>query len=231
MKIYKTAMDLYQSKEFRALRRELIHERTDDDNILRCEYCGRPILKDYECIAHHKTEVTAANLNNPEITLNPANLQLVHLKCHNEIHDRFGYSGKKVYFIYGSPCSGKTTFVNTNRSRGDLVVDMDLIWRAITGGELYDKPNALVQNVFGLYTELLNQVKTRTGNWRTAYIVSAEPFKANRERIAAQVGAEFIYIPCSRETALKRLENDKERQAVKSQWADYINNYFDNEQI
>ena len=231
MKIFKTAMDLYQSKEFRSLRRELMHERADDNGVLKCEYCGKPILKDYECIAHHEIEVTAVNLNNPEITLNPANLKLVHLKCHNEIHGRFGYSVKKVYLVHGAPCAGKNTFVNVNKSRGDLVIDIDLIWEALTGGEMYDKPDMLTSNVFGVYNELLSQIKMRVGNWRTAYIISAEPFKTKRDRLAAQIGAECIYIPCTKEKALQRLYNDDARINVRDKWTEYINNYFEKEQI
>ncbi len=201
--------------------------RISADGFLKCAHCGKPILKDYECIAHHKKEVTAANLNNPEITLNPANIDLVHLKCHNEIHGRFGYTVKKVYLIHGSPCSGKSTFVNNQKARGDLVVDIDLIWYAVTGGERWDKPDALKANVFAIYTEMLNQIKTRAGRWRTAYIISAEPFKTKRERLAEQTGAEMIYIPCDFQTAINRLQKDETRKDYRDLWQEYIKNYFD----
>lgn len=231
MRIFNTAHELYNSTEFRTLRENLILTRMNKDGVLCCEYCGKPILKDYQTIAHHVTEVTAANLNNPEITLNPLNIQLVHLHCHNEIHGRFGAQCKKVYFVHGAPLAGKSTFVQTEKARGDLVVDIDLIWQALTGGEKYDKPNALIQNVFGVYTELLEQLKTRAGKWTTAYIISAEARKAKRDRIAAEVNAELIYIPATREECLRRLESDDTRENVRELWAQYINNYFDNEEI
>jgi len=228
MKIYKRAHELYNSTEFRNLRRELMQSRADSDGVLRCAYCGKPLLKDFETIAHHIEEITAANLNNPEITLNPSNIDLVHLKCHNEIHGRFAYKTSKVYLIHGAPLAGKTTFVQSVKSRGDLVVDIDLIWQAVTGGELYDKPNALINNVFAIYGELLNHVKMRLGNWQTAYIITAEPRKAKRERIVAETNAEAIYIPADRDECLRRLENDSARTNVCDLWAGYINNYFDN---
>ena len=231
MKIFNTAHELYTSKEFRTLRQNLILTRADDYGVLICEYCGKPILRDCETIAHHVKEVTTANLNDPEITLNPENLQLVHLRCHNEIHGRFGAVCKKVYFVHGAPLSGKSTFVYSQKARGDLVVDIDLIYRALTGGALYDKPNEIVQNVFGVYNELLQQLKTRAGKWQTAYFISAEPRKAKRDRIAKEINAEFIYIPATREQCLTRLETDNTRAGVRELWAQYINNYFENEEI
>ncbi len=46
-----------------------------------CEICG-----DVAAICHHRIPITAANINNPDITFNWKNLQAVCQKCHNEIH-------------------------------------------------------------------------------------------------------------------------------------------------
>lgn len=231
MKEFRTAHELYISSEFKTLRKELINTRKDSDGVLRCEHCGKPLLKDYEIIAHHKQEITAANLNNVEISLNPLNIALVHLHCHNDIHNRFGYNIKKVYIIHGAPCAGKSTFVNTEKNKNDLVVDIDLIWQALTGGLKYDKPEALKAVVFNIYNELLNQVETRAGKWRTAYVIIAEPRKAKRERLAQQLNAEQIFIDCNKQTAINRLENDNERSSSREQWRQYINNYFENVEL
>ena len=231
MRWFNTPHDLYISGEFKALRRGLMHDRVDAMGILRCEHCGKPILQSYDCIAHHVTEVTTANLNNPEITLNPENIKLVHHKCHNEIHARFGYTIRKVYFIWGSPCSGKNTYVNANKGHNDIIVDVDAIWQAITGGEKYFKPDALKTNVFMLRDALLEQIKTRAGKWQTAYIISGEPRKAARERLCASLGAEPIYIDCTKENALQHLANDPERKNYVQQWTQYIDNFFNNVEL
>lgn len=204
-----------------------MHDRADENGILRCAHCGEPILFGYDCIAHHVIEVTTANLNNPDITLNPANISLVHHKCHNQIHNRFGYAIKKVYFVWGAPCSGKNTYINDVKGNNDIIVDVDALWKAITGGEKYFKPDALKTNVFMLRDALLEQIKTRAGKWQTAYILSTEPRQAARDRLCAALGAEDIYIEVDRETALTRLANDPERRNVVDQWSVYINNFFD----
>ena len=46
-----------------------------------CQRCGAPAE-----IAHHKQHLTAANVSNPEISLNPDNLEALCLACHNAEH-------------------------------------------------------------------------------------------------------------------------------------------------
>ena len=36
-------------------------------------------------------------------------------------------SYKQVYIIYGSPLSGKTTYVKEHAQKGDLIIDIDNI--------------------------------------------------------------------------------------------------------
>lgn len=52
-----------------------------------CENCLKHgIVKPGE-IVHHKIELTPANIEHPEITLNYSNLMLVCRECHAEIHN------------------------------------------------------------------------------------------------------------------------------------------------
>jgi predicted kinase len=227
--MFTTLHSFYTSKEWRDFRHAVIAERIAPDGVLYDEYSGKPLLHDYDIILHHKEPLTLQNVNDYSISLNPSNIMIVSIKSHNEIHARFGgYWNRKVYYIWGSPCSGKNTFVMQNKGAADLIIDMDAIWQAITGGAKYDKPDALKQNAFMLRDALLEQVKTRAGKWQTAYILSTEPRASVRNRICNQLGAEQIYIECTKEEALQRLHNDAERAAVIPQWTEYINNFFEN---
>lgn len=226
MKWLTTPHELYTSSEFRGLREQLMIERVNDEDLLICEHCGKPIINGFECIAHHVIEVTANNLNDASITLNPANIKLVHHQCHNIIHDRFGYSFKRAYLVWGAPCSGKTSFVLQSKGRNDLIIDIDMIWQAITGGSKYDKPDALRAQAFAVRDCLLDSVKTRAGKWATAYYVTTEPRRAARDRLCAKLGAEPLYIPCTKAEALERLAKDAERQDVQQQWQGYIEKWF-----
>lgn len=226
--MWRTLAEFYTSKEWRGFREQLIHERTNKaDGILYDEYSGEPLLKSYDIIAHHKQDLTLQNVNDYEISLNPENIMLVSHRSHNEIHSRFGYEqGRKVYFVYGAPCSGKSTWVQQIKGNSDIVADIDLIWQAITGGSRYQKPDALKANAFQLYNAVLDMIKTRQGKWARAYVIAGGAHKGQRERTIKDLGAEPVFIDTDKETCLQRLRNDQERQAVAAQWEKYIDDWF-----
>lgn len=219
----------YNSAEWRSFRQWLIHERTNKaDGILYDELSGKPLLQAYDIVLHHKIPLTMANVNDYSISLNPDNIMIVSQKSHNEIHARFGYcTERKVYYVYGAPCSGKTTFVNTIKGNSDIVIDMDNIWQCITGGQRYDKPNALKQNAFAVRDCLFDMIKKRYGRWERAFIITSGAVKGIREREIESFGAEAIYIDTDIKTCLQRLATDETRTVEqKKEWNKYIVQWF-----
>lgn len=219
----------YNSDLWRKFRMSLILERTSDDGVLYCEHSGKPLLHNYDIVAHHKTPLTMANVNDFNISLNPDNILIVSQTAHNEIHGRFGYlAERKVYYVYGAPCAGKTTFVRGIKGNSDIVVDMDSIWQCITGGERYEKPNALKQNAFIIRDTLTDMVRTRAGKWERAFVIEGGARRSARERQIALLGAEPIYIDTDKKTCLERLASDENRTAAqKTEWTKYINDWFE----
>jgi len=205
----------------------LIAERTNkDDGILYCQHSGKPLINSFDIVAHHIQPLTLQNVNDYNISLNPANILLVSQQAHNEIHARFGYgSQRKVYIVHGAPCSGKTSFVDSIKGNSDLIVDIDNIWEAVTGKRYY-KPNALKANVFAMRDALLETVKTRAGNWERCFIIEGLPFKAERERKSVIFGAELIHIDTDEQTCLARLQADERRREYVADWRKYIADYF-----
>lgn len=223
--MFTSLSQFYNSDEWRKFRQSLIAERINPaDGILYDEYNGKPIVKAYDIVLHHKIPLTMQNVNDYSISLNPDNIMIVSQRSHNEIHKRFGYcTERKVYYVYGSPCSGKTTFVNSIKGNSDIVVDMDNIWQCITGGERYEKPNALKTNAFIVRDALYDSIKTRTGKWERAFIITGGAIKSERERQISVFGAEPIFIDTDKETCLQRLASDTSRTiAQKSEWQKYI---------
>lgn len=196
----------YRSKEWEALRKQITLERTNDNGELICEYCGKPISKAYDAICHHKKEITEANVNDFTISLNPDNISVVHHKCHNIIHDRFGTYTRHIYVVYGSPCSGKSTFVRENANRHDIIVDIDEIYRAISVNPLHDKSNRLTGNVMQIRNMLIDMIKTRNGKWINAWVITAKCRPMELERLCSDLGAEIIHIDTDKETCLARAE-------------------------
>lgn len=226
--MFTTLSEFYTSDLWRKFRKNLILERINkSDGLIYDEFSGKPILNTYDIVLHHIQPLTMQNVNDYTISLNPDNIQIVTHKSHNEIHKRFGYcTQRKVYYVYGAPCSGKNTFVNNSKGNSDIIVDIDNVWQCLTGGERYNKPQALKTNVFIMRDCMLDMVKTRAGKWERAWIIEGGARKADRERRIKSLGAEPIFIDTDKETCLNRLANDEKRIKYVDEWTTYIEQYF-----
>jgi hypothetical protein len=207
----------YCSKAWRDLSFRLKIERGG-----KCERCGETIEDMKDLIGHHKTELTEDNINNLNISLNPDNIEVICFDCHNKEHRRFGYK-QEVFIVWGSPLSGKTTMVRDMMQYGDIVVDMDALWQAVTFQPEYVKPTNCRFNIFALRDNLLDQIKTRYGRWYTAWVIGGYPERYERERLAGALGAELIYCESTKEECLERLEQSDKPES----WRQYILDWWE----
>lgn len=213
--------DFYRSPEWLSFRDVLINERVNEQGLVICEHCGKPIIKAYDIIAHHcNTYLTEENVNDAEIALNPDNIQLVHHVCHNQIHNKLGYKEKKVYLVYGAPCSGKHTYVDSIATNNDLVISMDRIWECIGGKD--GRKNAIA---FKIRDTLLECVKYRLGKWENAYIIGGYPLIGERIRLCRELGAEEIFIDSTKEECMWALLQNQELNP--QEYRKYIDDWFD----
>ncbi|WP_075841690.1 HNH endonuclease signature motif containing protein [Clostridium perfringens] len=226
-----TLDQFYKSKEWVNFRKIIISEREP-----RCWHCGDGFKVSDTIVVHHKIELTLANVNDYNISLNPDNVELVHLECHNEIHDKkHGYNHYKerlkhrgIYIVYGPPLSGKTSYVLSNKQDDDLVVDMDRLYEAVTMLERYNKPNSLLPNVLALRKCLIDNIKVRYGKFGSAWIIGGYPDKYERELLQRELGAELILLKPNKEELYKRLDNCIDyRNHQKTLWKNKIDEWFD----
>lgn len=220
--------NFYQSKEWERFTAALRMERVNQNGEIICEYCGKPITKAYDIICHHKVELTEANVNDYEISFNPENIQLVHHRCHNYIHNKLGYSVRQVFLVYGPPLAGKKTYVRENANEGDLIIDLDNIWECISGCERYVHPNRLKSIAFMIRDDLIQAVKYRRGKWCNAYLVGGYPLKSERERLCKELGAREIYVQASHESCLEKLAGTQDkRHDMQDAWKTFIDDWFE----
>lgn len=110
-----------------------------------------------------------------------------------------------VYLIYGSPCSGKSTYIKEHMKRGDLVCDVDLIYQAISGQNPHDADLYVHEVALKLKSAFLDIIRDRGGNWADAYVVSIAntkaKVKADMERVRAD---KAIFIDTPNETCMER---------------------------
>lgn len=79
------AKGFYQSEAWKRARKIVI---TRSNGL--CERCRAAGLHKPGYIVHHKEYITPGNIHDPNITLNPANLEYICEDCHNKEHKAKG---------------------------------------------------------------------------------------------------------------------------------------------
>ena len=217
-----TLNSFYRSKEWESFRQVIINERTKEDGFIYDEITGDPIIQAYDIILHHVTPLTEMNVNDYSISFNPDNIQIVSHKTHNIIHQRFGYEGSRhIYLVYGSPCSGKSTYVKNVAGADDLILDIDKIYKCISNNEEHIKSKRISSCVFKVRDLLLDIINTRNGKWKNAYIIGGYPYEGEREKLCTALGAEAILIEASKEECIARAKENRPKEYIK-----YIEDWF-----
>lgn len=215
------AKKVYNSQAWIDLRKTLIAERGS-----RCEHCGRIIPDTKDVVADHIVELTPENAHDPMIALNPQNLQLLCADCHHAKHHRFGYRTQDVYLVYGSPCAGKKKWTKHAMFRGDIMVEMDTLYAAISGCVLHDKPDNIKQVVFRARDSIIDAIATRLGDWSAAYVIGGFAARAKRESLAKKLGAKMVFIECDKSECLLRAEGmgpfaSQMKKYIEKWWREY----------
>jgi len=212
------ARKLYTSKAWIELRRNLIIERGPI-----CQKCNTLMIDTSKLIGHHTERLTPLNVNDPNVALNPKKIEIVCLMCHNKEPGHYsGQASRSVYLVYGAPCSGKSSMVNQLAVRGDMILDIDKLFECISGQTLYDKPDNLRFNVFALRDKILDMIKTRYGKWHDAYVIGGYPNKAERDRLALELGVEVIYC----EATLSECYAMMHQRQLPKEYVGYIDRWF-----
>ena len=203
----------YKSREWEEFRVRLIAERTDAEGILRDEITGEVLLRKYDVILHHVIELTDENVDDVTIALNGDNIKIVSFKTHNRLHKRYGEGAvsrrgtvvHKVYVVWGSPCSDKSSWVDGVADEGDIIVDIDRLWGAVrwNGSGGVDKPFGCKSVVFKLWRDLIDMIKVRYGSWENAYVIMGGALTADRERMEKDLNADrLVFIEKDKESCL-----------------------------
>lgn len=225
----------YDSQEWQIFREQTIIEFVEQNGELFCEECKKHLVDKGDIILHHTPiELTESNYKDPFISLNRENIKIVCKQCHNIAHNRWCGGHKRerkersVYIVYGPPCSGKSHYVRENMSDGDLVVDMDRLYQAVSFNEMYKKPDNLKINVFSIRNHIIEDIRMRKGNYRTAWIIGGYPEKYTREKLSSDLGAELILIDSDKHECLYKLKQCGDyRSQHMEEWQGYIDAWFE----
>lgn len=110
-----------------------------------------------------------------------------------------------IYLIYGSPCSGKSTYIKEHIQRGDLVCDVDTIYSAISMNASHDAELYTHEVACQLDKTLKEIIRDRKGKWKNAYVVSLANTEEKLQKAKDQINAdECIFIDTPYEVCMER---------------------------
>ena len=142
---YAVLRSFYTSDRWQKFRATIIADRGPV-----CAKCGKIIVNPLDCELDHINELSPENVNDVTVSLNSENIQILCHACHDKKHNRFGHQQEHgVFLIFGPPMSGKENYVKEHMQHGDLVIDMDKLFCAVSLLPEYDKPSCLLKNVLG----------------------------------------------------------------------------------
>ena len=203
---------LYRSKAWKRVREYCLMR----DNYL-CQICGKPAEE-----VHHKIHLTPRNVHDMQVALDPDNLISLCRDCHFTQHKRdiaararrarsrarvlredgcyFDQNGmiqmRKTYLVYGSPRSGKTTYVRNHMEDGDCVVDFDAIVSALQLSNQRKPWNNLRYLAMDIKDYLIEELEKQNPNFdcKNVWLIGGYPTRKERRELCERLGAEPIYI-------------------------------------
>lgn len=111
-----------------------------------------------------------------------------------------------IFLIYGAPCSGKTTWANERAGENDLIVDLDSIKSALCKTNPHKEGYPFLDPVLEIRGVLLSWLESHKRDEGRAFVIGGFPKRAQRMKIAIDLGASLIYCDTSEEECLKRAE-------------------------
>lgn len=157
--------------------------------------------------------------------LDTDNLWALCKRCHGDVHSSRVQGYAKAYVICGPPGVGKTTYVQDRLRWGDLVVDVDYLWRALTGLEMRAKPEPVYPLVMDVRDFLLDKLRHPTSVDR-AWVVATAPRAEKRQQLASETNGEIVLLLSDREEIKRRIREDETRSDVDQQ-LELVEEWFD----
>lgn len=132
-----------------------------------------------------------------------------------------------VYIVWGSPASGKTTYVKEHMEQGDLVVDLDLIKQSLSMAYKTSTTDNLLDIALKIRDGIYESIRERDISCNNVWVVAGLPRKEDRDKLKDYIRAtELIHIEATYEECIERANKDPERKDKHKQY-EIINKWFE----
>lgn len=130
-----------------------------------------------------------------------------------------------INLVWGAPCSGKSYLVQNNFNWGDIVVDLDRLFSAISFLPVHEQPNNLLPFVLDAKEFLIQKIRAANPVGIAAWIISGCPKRRDRERFK-DMGFNLIFVESSMNTCRVNLRKDPLRTKFVQQYDAVIEKWF-----
>ncbi len=138
-----------------------------------------------------------------------------------------GRSMIPVTIVAGPPGGGKSSYVAEHKLWGDLVVDMDALYHALTGLPWYDKPDALLPFVAAARDAVITRL-ARASNVRHAWIITGQSDLFELVALKDRLGAkQLVMLETSPTECLRRIAQDPRRAERHEHWQELVRHWWE----
>lgn len=144
------------------------------------------------------------------------------------------YNGKSASnvctVVCGPPGAGKTTYVQQKIKRGDVVLDLDLIFSAISGLPVHDKPESLLSYMLNVQHAALAHLVLLGNDRPRSWIVGGFPTRQDRQRIKDMMGPQYtkiVILNTNQSTCRQRINDNPLRRDHFYEFGQMIENWFE----
>ena len=127
-----------------------------------------------------------------------------------------------VTIVVGPPAAGKTTYVMGRMKSGDLVVDMDRLYEALTAQPQGRTSKAALPFVAAARDAVVSRI-VRGGDIGHAWVVATLPEADKRKALAARLRARVLVLDVDEATCIERIRSRDGDQAV---WAELVRDWW-----
>lgn len=126
-----------------------------------------------------------------------------------------------ITVVCGPPCSGKTTYVREHAEPGDLIVDMDALYQALSPTTTgHDQPQQVRPYVFAARDAVTNLLLAGSTPVRAAWIITSAP-TADARATWQQLGARVVLT-----TAPTHVLEHRIRTQRPTGWLDHLDRWL-----
>jgi 5-methylcytosine-specific restriction protein A len=131
-----------------------------------------------------------------------------------------------VTIVCGPPGAGKSTYVRERMMGGDLIIDMDAIYHALSWQPYYDKPAVLVGYVLAVKEMLISMLR-QNSELGHAWVITGGARRSQRHLFDKSQDVEVVIVKSSPDECLRRIQADPRRKGAALLWQPLIRKWYE----